>query len=1319
MKRFILLILLFFIYDLILCQEEYNIFPKVLTPSPNAAAISNFGNIPVGYYNGLPNISIPIYTIQSRDIKLPITLNYNAKGIKVSQEASWVGLGWSLNVGGVITRKVNGLDDFKSTNGYIFAMPVPDYANEDILPNYHYMITTYIFASSTYEVLDHYYNGSVDGQPDNFYFNFLNNSGELFFTKQQPCNIITANTVDQNNLKFSYDLTSEEWEVTDEKGWKYYFGTKETSRYLSSISDSFVEMPAGTQSEDIITAWYLDRIIAIGGDEIDLTYTTSGNWIESQPTYNEMQVNDHIWSFNVNETPGYINTKVQGTKYYASIEYVNEVYLDRINFNDGYVLFSKTDRLDRKYSQDASPSQKLHHIEISSLNESFKKYFLFDYGYFRDDSINAPHKEKYLRLKLNKVTEAYNLGSSPSMCLNPYIFEYSEETALPAKTSFAVDQWGYYNGEYSNIQDYKFVSINPIMMWDDNPIIINENESTVIPTLLGRFINFDIKKVFIYGRDKNPNPLYINSASLKSINYPTKGLTEFELEPNDYYQEGVKDDVIFTAEVGSPGTHAREITIDQPGAFVLLTFHLENMENCSIHDDDMDVSLSVKDNENNWHKFIKFFPANNEEPIDEMDSHICVALDAGTYQLKCTYSENAQYLLLSLKATFFTQQSTGHKYGDGLRIKSIKNFDNEGGKLLSHTVFDYTEDGHSSGKIMNQFEPIYNETALQIASRWGYPSPYPDPCCLIGSIGTIDYTDGNYIIIWASGVKPISFSARGNNIGYSKVSVTNNDQNEETNGKTVYQYINVPDEEYGTFMPNSPGMKNLQNGLLTNISYFNNTNLKVRSTTFEYLSDYSTESKIRGVTCIKPIQQMDICNLEECPPGIIARYYSIVSQWWGKKSEVDTTFDSPGSNSGLIIKRNYYYENPDHKLLTQEITNQSDGKEIKKTYKYPLDISDPSEVYTDQSVINKLNSDHQIDFLIKSETYVDNILMNGQINSPILNPETNTIVVGAVWKLDNITYDKKEVLNYSIFNRLVQETLIHGIPTTLIWGYNYGSPIAKIENAYYLNVINELGSIGYQINTLQDKSETELRDIFRTLRDRPNMKEILINSFTYKPLLGMNSATDQNNITTYYEYDDFGRMSIIRDNDLNILKHFDYNFAQCISDISPEAYHFDPAGGSVNISFNSMDIWIANESEDFLEISPTQGNGNGTINVICLENTTSLNRSGLINISCGDFNKIVSITQARSHYLQITPYEDIEFPKYGGSATFTVDTDVEWGVGITMGSNFLSIGTLTETSFEIIYTDNNTGDLRVGKIRITGEGVEDVIIIVYQRYLPE
>ncbi|MEJ7645923.1 MAG: hypothetical protein WKF87_15115, partial [Chryseolinea sp.] len=52
---------------------------------------------PISYHTGVPEISVPIYTIQEGTLSLPVSLRYHSSGIRVDEVVSCVGSGWSLN----------------------------------------------------------------------------------------------------------------------------------------------------------------------------------------------------------------------------------------------------------------------------------------------------------------------------------------------------------------------------------------------------------------------------------------------------------------------------------------------------------------------------------------------------------------------------------------------------------------------------------------------------------------------------------------------------------------------------------------------------------------------------------------------------------------------------------------------------------------------------------------------------------------------------------------------------------------------------------------------------------------------------------------------------------------------------------------------------------------------------------------------------------------------------------------------------------------------------------------------------------------------
>ena len=148
---------------------------QIIPPSPTAASLSKYGEFPINYYSGMPNISIPIYSIKDIDNNIDISLRYSSAGTRVGDQASWVGLGWSLNAGGVITRTIRGLDDFKN-GGYYSAPILPtSNANNDIEdgPNW----------PNDRNYLESVLNNTTDGEADIVNYNFGNLSGRFILGK--------------------------------------------------------------------------------------------------------------------------------------------------------------------------------------------------------------------------------------------------------------------------------------------------------------------------------------------------------------------------------------------------------------------------------------------------------------------------------------------------------------------------------------------------------------------------------------------------------------------------------------------------------------------------------------------------------------------------------------------------------------------------------------------------------------------------------------------------------------------------------------------------------------------------------------------------------------------------------------------------------------------------------------------------------------------------------------------------------------------------------------------------------------------------------
>lgn len=114
--------------------------------------------------------------------------------------------------------------------------------------------------------------------------------------------------------------------------------------------------------------------------------------------------------------------------------------------------------------------------------------------------------------------------------------------------------------------------------------------------------------------------------------------------------------------------------------------------------------------------------------------------------------------------------------------------------------------------------------------------------------------------------------------------------------------------------------------------------------------------------------------------------------------------------------------------------------------------------------------------------------------------------------------------------------------TSYLWGYNSQYPIAEITNASYSDVSASLGGQAV-IDQLNGTSVSENLIMQKMAALRTSIPNAHITSHSYKNLLGIASKTDPRGVTEYYEYDDFGRLNMVKDFEGNILKTYCYNYA--------------------------------------------------------------------------------------------------------------------------------------------------------------------------------
>lgn len=75
-------------------------YKRFIPMNPEAKGFHEYGKFMVNSAKGLPDIKIPLFNLELDDVSVPISLTYNASGVKVHDLNGIVGVNWNLLAGG-------------------------------------------------------------------------------------------------------------------------------------------------------------------------------------------------------------------------------------------------------------------------------------------------------------------------------------------------------------------------------------------------------------------------------------------------------------------------------------------------------------------------------------------------------------------------------------------------------------------------------------------------------------------------------------------------------------------------------------------------------------------------------------------------------------------------------------------------------------------------------------------------------------------------------------------------------------------------------------------------------------------------------------------------------------------------------------------------------------------------------------------------------------------------------------------------------------------------------------------------------------------
>lgn len=532
-----------------LAQTASSVIDKMTAVSPTAASFTQYTKIPVGQFTGLPDIKIPIYTINVDDKQIPISLSYFARGVQPNAHSGWVGTNWSLTAGGTITRRINGMPDEFMSDYVTFPSPEGNSkygwywgANHQQVYSPSQYLGGLVQTGSGIAS-----NITVDSSPDEFDFSINGISGAFFLSSdgswkvrsaggetikvqetmgsvtikplQNPTSAFTKQTINPTFLQFT---------LTAGDGTKYVFGGGASPAYNTTIEFNRRGPSNELYNNNLIAmTWHIVEIDLPSGKKVLYDYFRNGSVF----TYSPVSSVTYLNNFNSSSGPVTGNT-------YDDVDYscnvMDPVYLKSITFPEGKIQFSasmsgESDLLEARNINSMQGASNSSNYPFPGAVGAYSIYHTYtdlgnNYTYnaqgnvtgiwYKLDNIEI---DNYLGNKVKDIQFAYSQDAATRLFLAsvqevdgsgqpypPYTFVYNS-LALPKYCTVNVDHWGFYNGRKAI----------PSITLDAN-----------------RFVTTGFQDQYYAFRE--PDLTYAQAGILTQVNYPTGGYSQYFYESNQY-----------------------------------------------------------------------------------------------------------------------------------------------------------------------------------------------------------------------------------------------------------------------------------------------------------------------------------------------------------------------------------------------------------------------------------------------------------------------------------------------------------------------------------------------------------------------------------------------------------------------------------------------------------------------------------------------------------------------------------------------------------------------------------------------------------------
>ena len=1096
------------------------LLPQFSNLTPEAASLGKYGAFQVSEYSGAANISIPLYTVKSGDISFPISLYYEGTGIKVEQDATFVGLGWNLSYGGMISHIICGHNDFHDpTNRTNYWKNY--WANTDTFPQNQpceiYMPKWVDKGGNEYLLYDYISKGY--DCPDIFRASFCGHNIAFIIDARlgkgadgQDSIVILSDS--QKKYRISYKIGKynfpSAFTITDDKGISYVFNAysencnqyvQADSYYLEKIYDS-----DGACAKSIVSIEY----------EQECFYYTPSRPIQKFHEPTTQHINNNYENIpTIDNFSSFFDNIIHGTEHAPYIGCndnggCDKVYPKRIITALDTIEFTKEPR------EDIKGAKSISGITVKSKNGDITRNIRLTYDYYLENPEKPFHSYSHKRLKLTGVT----------IDEQKYQFEYDNQK-LPSFASYSKDYWGYYNG--ANPQAYKFFGCSPAY--------------TILNDMVRPVEHLD-------GSNRLASEELCNVGMLKRIIYPTGGYTDYEFEAhrfNDkYYYPDASHKISFPpsvltikdGEVTMVGTMTDSICFvaKQEKYYLQLSYHLNNTAG--------NLNIIIRDSSKKYDLYNLTYFKKNENFTDS----IPLSLTKGdAYIITINLIDNSQYhfstyaqcsvkhdsINTNVAALPTTRdENGGYSIGGGLRIKTIKNYDSNstylngvkyeyyGGKLLSPTV---QLEKHYIDFYYNHIEPnvpvgITDVTLINARVAFKYAN-----------------TEPSYPYICSLGIPTI--------VGYDTVVKSEEDKNGNIQRKTVLNYFNYG---YVTNDSQTNSINNrMQNSFYFN-SYYSDTNQVQGHLNGKIKNEivYSGTGKKNYQTSYEySCKKLGSVLYPKCFPKFLSNFQHVDGQFdlaffrkfitWSYLTKKDETFYDANGNKTTSRVTTYTYDDSNYQVSQQTISDGQNTESVR--YWYPLNSGNPS---TGLSYLINRNCLSEVTGV---DTYKNGVFTGGsKFNYTTYNNLDAPAVKACFSILPNsgrTNVLEMKVTVYDSYGNIREYEKKDGTPVTILWSYYHQYPVMEIVGKRYEDIKSD--EVVFMEDPTRFPTESRIRSVHNTIRQKN--PDAHVTAYIYTPWHTISRIISPNGYEVNYGYDSFGRLIKVGD-DSGVLQKYQYNY---------------------------------------------------------------------------------------------------------------------------------------------------------------------------------